>query len=213
MSSQEDQGQLFGLFPTPLKRLERLLDDALVEQLVEHFAQRAQQRNHGSERLTHSQPVVPEEHPSLEQLNRLVLPHVSEFGALLLGERLEWLIKEMWVNVLETGGRQSMHNHANSFVSGVIYLSESHRSANTVFIKAPGGSDFVFSNANARARLGPYNADKWVSPNPRPGDVVLFPSYLLHEVPVNQGPRRVSLAFNAIPQRLDSWGYTLTLSR
>jgi hypothetical protein len=37
--------------------------------------------------------------------------------------------------------------------------------------------------------------------------VLLFPSFLLHEVPVNQGERRLTLAFNAIPQRLDAWGY------
>jgi hypothetical protein len=43
--------------------------------------------------------------------------------------------------------------------------------------------------------------------------MLLFPSYLLHEVPINRGGRHVSLAFNAIPNRLDSWGYTLTLSR
>ena len=34
---------------------------------------------------------------------------------------------------------------------------------------------------------GPYNADKWISPAPSPGDLVLFPSYLLHAVPPNEG--------------------------
>jgi hypothetical protein len=82
-----------------------------------------------------------------------------------------------------------------------------------VFLKAPGGTDFVFNNVNARAKLGPYNAGKWVSPDPTPGDLVLFPSYLLHEVPTNTGDRRITLAFNAIPNRLESWGYTLSLSR
>jgi hypothetical protein len=31
--------------------------------------------------------------------------------------------------------------------------------------------------------------------------------YVLHEVPANAGARRVTLAFNAIPHRLDTWGY------
>jgi hypothetical protein len=39
--------------------------------------------------------------------------------------------------------------------------------------------------------------------------MVLFPSYLMHAVPPNQGARRISLAFNAIPARLDSWGYSI----
>ena len=131
----------------------------------------------------------------------------------MFGENLSWSIKEIWGNVLEQGGRQTLHNHANSFVSGILYLTPSHPSANTVFVKSPGGQDFVLNNTNARAELGPYNAGKWVSPDPSPGDMILFPSYLLHEVPTNQGGRRISMAFNAIPNRLDSWGYTLSLTR
>ena len=42
--------------------------------------------------------------------------------------------------------------------------------------------------------------------------MILFPSYLLHEVPRNQGDQRITLAFNAIPDRLDSWGYTIGLT-
>ena len=33
-------------------------------------------------------------------------------------ELASWSVKEMWVNVLDTGGHQAMHNHANSFISG-----------------------------------------------------------------------------------------------
>jgi ectoine hydroxylase-related dioxygenase (phytanoyl-CoA dioxygenase family) len=51
---------------------------------------------------------------------------------------------------------------------------------------------------------------EWISPAPDPGDVVLFPSYLMHAVPTNPGPRRISLAFNAIPTQLDSWGYRIS---
>ena len=45
-----------------------------------------------------------------------------------------------------------------------------------------------------------------------PGDMVLFPSYLMHAVPPNAGERRVTLSFNAIPTRLDSWGYIIGFS-
>ena len=71
---------------------------------------------------------------------------------------------------------------------------------------------FIFRNDHARVTPGPFSADKWVSPSPQPGDLVLFPSYLMHAVPPNAGARRVSLAFNAIPMRLDSWGYTVGFS-
>jgi uncharacterized protein (TIGR02466 family) len=139
----------------------------------------------------------------------LITPKLAEFGALLFGERLAWSLKEMWVNVLDTGGRQAMHNHANSFASGVVYLTATHPAAQTVFMKSPGGTDFIFKNDHAAMTPGPYNADKWVSPAPEPGDLVLFPSYLMHAVPPNPGERRITLSFNAIPARLDSWGYAI----
>ena len=60
--------------------------------------------------------------------------------------------------------------------------------------------------------LGPFNADKWVAPAPTPGDLLLFPSHLLHEVPANRGAERITLAFNAIPHRLDAWGYAIEFS-
>jgi predicted 2-oxoglutarate/Fe(II)-dependent dioxygenase YbiX len=59
---------------------------------------------------------------------------------------------------------------------------------------------------------GPFNSEKWISPEPKPGDLVLFPSYLMHAVPPNAGERRITLAMNAIPSRLDSWGYTIKFS-
>jgi uncharacterized protein (TIGR02466 family) len=123
-----------------------------------------------------------------------------------------WSLKEMWVNVMEPGGRQAMHNHANSFISGVIYLTPVHPEARTVFMKSPGGVEFSFKNDHAGVVTGPYNADKWVSPETHPGDVVLFPSYLMHAVPMNTGERRISMAFNAIPVALDSWGYRIGFS-
>ena len=55
-----------------------------------------------------------------------------------------------------------------------------------------------------------YSADKWISPAPDAGDVALFPSYLMHAVPPNAGETRITMAFNAIPTRLDSWGYAIT---
>ncbi|MGJ7512570.1 putative 2OG-Fe(II) oxygenase [Variovorax sp. GT1P44] len=56
-----------------------------------------------------------------------------------------------------------------------------------MFIKSPGGNDFAFRNDHAQTARGPYSADKWISPAPDLGDMVLFPNYLLHAVPPNPG--------------------------
>ena len=203
---------VIGLFPIPFLRLPRLLPQPLVDGLVAHFSRLALQDNSSSANLSHTALLKPSDSPLLVQVAALLAPKLDDFGGLMFGERLGWSLKEMWVNQLEPGGRQAMHNHANSFISGVLYLTPTHASSRTVFMKSPGGTDFAFRNDHAAMTPGPYSADKWVSPQPEPGDGVLFPSYLMHAVPPNAGTLRITLAFNAIPARLDSWGYSVGFS-
>ena len=204
--------EVISLFPTPFLRAPGTLPQELVQGLVSHFGSQAVETNKSSARLSHTRTLQPGESPLLVEVAARVTPRIAEFGALLFGERMGWSVKEMWVNFLDTGGHQAMHNHANSFVSGIVYLTPTHASSRTVFMKSPGGTDFVFRNDQAKTTPGPYSADKWVSPAPEPGDVLLFPSYLMHAVPPNPGALRITLAFNAIPTRLDSWGYTVSFA-
>ncbi len=204
--------EIIPLFPIPFMRAAAVLGRPLVADLIEHFSSLATRDNNSSARLAHTRMLRPGDSPLFIQTAALLTPKLGDFGVQLFGERLGWSLKEMWVNVLDTGGHQAMHNHANSFISGVVYLTPTHSSAQTVFMKSPGGTDFLFRNDHAGTTPGPYSADKWISPAPQPGDVALFPSYLMHAVPPNQGERRITLAFNAIPSRLDSWGYVTQFS-
>lgn len=201
--------QVIGLFPTPLLRVERLVPAPLVDVLSARIVTAHRELNAKSAALSHTAMVAPDADPDLARLAALVTPRVIDFGSLLFGENLAWQIKEIWTNVLETGGQQSIHSHANSFVSGVVYLTPCHPSTHTVFHRAMGGTEYVFSNFNSRSRIGPFNGSKWVLPAVNPGDLVLFPSYVLHEVPRNEGGRRMTIAFNAVPDRLESHGYTI----
>ena len=203
---------IVGLFATPFMRVKGALPVRLVDDLVQHFGTRAVQGNNTSPRLSHTEMLRPGDSPLFIEAAQLITPKLVEFGALLFAERIGWSVKEMWVNLLDTGGHQAMHNHANSFVSGVVYLTPTHPDAQTVFMKSPGGIDFAFRNDHAGTTPTPYSADKWISPRPDPGDLVLFPSYLMHAVPPNPGERRITMAFNAIPTRLDSWGYAVQFS-
>jgi uncharacterized protein (TIGR02466 family) len=209
---QSMQDELIGIFPTPIMRARATLGKSLVAGLVEHFSQHAICDNNSSAKLSHTRLLQPDDSPLLIDVASLLTPKLVEFGTALLGERMGWSIKEMWVNLLDNGGHQAMHNHANSFISGVVYLTPTHPGSQTVFMKSPGGTDFKFKNDHAGVTPNPFNADKWVSPAPQPGDVILFPSYLMHAVPHNQGEQRITLAFNAIPERVDSWGYVVRFS-
>jgi uncharacterized protein (TIGR02466 family) len=202
--------EVIGLFPTPVLRVQGALPRALVDGLVAHFSTLAVRDNNTSPKLSHTDMLKPSDSPLFVEAAARLTPRLAEMGALLFGQQLGWSVKEMWVNVLQTGGHQAMHNHANSFISGIVYLTPTHPGSQTVFMKSPGGTDFAFRNDNAGCTHGEFNADKWISPAPEPGDLILFPSYLMHAVPPNEGARRITMAFNAIPTRLDSWGYAVS---
>jgi uncharacterized protein (TIGR02466 family) len=204
--------EIYRLFPIPFMRARGTLSQQLVANLVEHFTRQANSDNNSSTNLSHTKMLKPKDSPLFAKAADLIAPKLVDYGAQLMGERMRWLMKEMWVNVMDTGGRQAMHNHANSFVSGVVYLTPTHPGSQTVFMKSPGGTDFLMKNDHAGATPTEFSADKWISPAPEPGDLVLFPSYVMHAVPPNQGERRITLSFNAIPAQLDSWGYVVRLS-
>lgn len=186
-----------------------LLSPELVAAAVAAIRDAPIEKNLRSDQLFHTQISDPRHNKLFEQLSELAIPKLADFGALLFGERLQWTIKEMWTNVLEPGGSQALHSHANSFASGVFYLTPSHPGSRTVFVRPPGGFEFSFRHHTRSAAVGPFNAGKYVVPEAEPGDLILFPSYLYHEVPKNQGDVRVTVALNAIPDRLDCWGYQI----
>ena len=205
--------EVIGLFPTPLMRVERLLDEASVDAYARRIKALQKTKNAKSKLLCHTEIVDPDAEEQFSRLGNVVHDQLAQFGTVLFGQELRWSVKEMWFNVMETGGFQSIHAHANSFISGVLYLTRPHPSSRIVFTKSLGGTDFVFNNFNGKAKVGPYNGLKWFLPEISPGDLILFPSYLLHEVPHNQGGQRLSIAFNAIPDRLESAGYTIRFSK
>lgn len=203
---------LFELFPTPVLWCSGLIPLPIIDSLSNEIIVLNMHRNANSNELRHTSILSDKNSEVIKDLSALIIPEITRLGVSLFGEELEWRIKEIWFNVMDQGGSQSVHNHANSFISGIIYLTPSHASANTIFYKNLGGRDFVISNSNERILTGATNAEKWICPTPHPGDMALFPSFLMHEVPVNRGARRVTIAFNAIPTRLDSWGYSLNMT-
>jgi len=206
------QAEVIDIFPVPIMRAPGALPPSLVAGLVEHFSAQAMQENNASDNLVHTAMLRPSDSPLLIEAASLLAPWVVEFGTLLFGERLGWSLKEMWVNVMGRGGRQAMHNHANSFISGVVYLTPTHPESRTMFMKSPGGIEYSFKNDHEGVETNAYNAEKWISPQPQVGDLVMFPSYLMHAVPPNKGDIRITMPFNAIPTRLDSWGYKIAFS-
>ncbi|MCG7990850.1 MAG: 2OG-Fe(II) oxygenase family protein [Candidatus Thiodiazotropha lotti] len=197
-----------GLFPIPVMRVEKVFNDSELDALQDVIDSSPKIANAKTDLLTHTEPLGSNDIDQLGDLNERLQDYFRDFGFLLFGENLRWTIKELWMNVSVTGGAQLIHTHANSLITAVIYLTDVHPSARIIFHKPMGGTNFVFSNSHENSTTTPYNAERWMPDEVNRGDMVFFPSHLLHAVPPNQGDQtRISIAMNALPERLKSWDY------
>ena len=95
-----------------------------------------------------------------------------------------------WTNVNETGSNNIFHSHyrADADLSGVYYVQGS----NTGLIR--------FATHEQMYRMIPNHMPhaNMIAHQPSDGDVLCFPSYLLHDVDINRSNRqRITIAFNA----------------
>ena len=112
-------------------------------------------------------------------------------------EDTDFFITTSWVTKCTPNSSSHRHNHQNALYSGVLYFQE--------------GEDFGgirFSNENLMPQQillkeptewNLLNSSSWVI-KPAPNEVVIFPSYLFHQVLSYEGTSiRKSLAFNIVP--------------
>ncbi len=99
------------------------------------------------------------------------------------------LMSEMWVNILEEGGAHGSHIHPLSVLSGTYYPVVSEKDAPIIF-EDPRSS---FKMASPRTKKDSSH----VAYAPSTGSVILFESWLRHEVPFQRhNLPRPSISFN-----------------
>jgi uncharacterized protein (TIGR02466 family) len=134
--------------------------------------------------------------PTFAALERLLDARVARFARTLefdlAGRALA--MTDCWVNVMGRGAAHGLHLHPLSTISGTYYVATPPRSAGLKF-EDPRLERYMAApprRSNARRARRP-----WVLMPARSGGVVLFESWLRHEVPPNlAGGERVSISFN-----------------
>jgi uncharacterized protein (TIGR02466 family) len=100
-------------------------------------------------------------------------------------------ITQSWLNYTENNQYHHKHNHFNSLVSGVLYINSDEKYDKINFYKDSYQSIKLDIKENNL-----FNSESWWFPV-KTGDIILFPSSLLHMVSIKQGDNtRISLAFN-----------------
>jgi uncharacterized protein (TIGR02466 family) len=134
--------------------------------------------------------------PTFATLRKLLQPHLSRFTRSvewdLRGRKL--LMTDCWVNIMPHQVVHSLHLHPLATVSGTYYVQ--------VPTDAPGLKfedprlDRFMAAPPRKSVCKPHNR-QWVTLNATAGQVVLFESWLRHEVTANtRRQERVSVSFN-----------------
>lgn len=134
--------------------------------------------------------------PTFAQLERLVQRHVARYVhalALDLTDRT-LAMTDCWINLMPPGVVHSLHLHPLATISGTYYVRTPTGSA-PLKLEDPRLDRFMAAPPK-RADAPPHRRP-WVSLPARAGQVVLFESWLRHEVPPHRGRgERVSISFN-----------------
>ena len=100
-------------------------------------------------------------------------------------------ITQSWLNYTEKNQYHHKHTHPNSLVSGVFYVN-CHQEHDKIKF-------FNYDHKMIKLEVkdwNVWNSESWSFPV-KTGDIVLFPSSLIHMVETKQGDNtRISLAFN-----------------
>ena len=136
---------------------------------------------------------LPVRDPAFGDLKRLLTRHAAAFA-----KELAWDTKpkldSLWVNLLKSGGHHTAHIHPHSIISGTFY------------VEAPPGSGAIrfedprlpmMMAAPQRRADAPEQLKSFVTIDPRPGLLLLWESFLRHEVrPGTAKSDRLSISFN-----------------
>lgn len=127
--------------------------------------------------------------PRFEALRRRLDKHVKAFARALpydlAGCKLA--ITDCWANVMPAGVVHSLHLHPTSFISGTYYVA----------VPKGAGALKVEDPRLSRLMAAPPAVGAHVSVTAKAGDVLLFESWLRHEVPpAHYSGERISISFN-----------------
>ena len=139
---------------------------------------------------------LPWRFPIFGDLVKVLDAHVTAFAEDLQfdldGRELK--LEDIWINILPEGGMHSSHIHPHSVISGTTYVAMPE---GTSAIKFEDPRSAMMMAAPVRIRQARREMRSFISAAPAVGDVLLWESWLRHEVPMNMAEEdRISLSFN-----------------
>jgi uncharacterized protein (TIGR02466 family) len=136
---------------------------------------------------------LPRRDPAFADLAKLLNRHALAF-ARDSGWQVKPKLDSLWVNLLKGGGHHSAHIHPHSIISGTLYVEVPKESGALAFEdpRLP-----MMMAAPPRTPEAPEELRTIIKIEPRPGLLLLWESWLRHEVLAGAGRgERLSISFN-----------------
>lgn len=131
---------------------------------------------------------LPRRDPAIADLAKRLNRHAVKFAdAAAFDSARRPRLDSLWVNLLKAGGHHSGHIHPHSTVSGTFY------------VEVPAGSGAIrFEDPRLPLMMSaPPRESSFVTVEPRPGLLLMWESWLRHEVLPGRGRgERLSISFN-----------------
>jgi uncharacterized protein (TIGR02466 family) len=139
---------------------------------------------------------LPWRFPIFADLEKTLDKHVAAFctdlGFDLQGKKLK--CGSFWINILPQGGMHASHIHPHSVISGTTYVA---MPKGTSALKLEDPRLPMMMHAPLRIRKAAQELQSFVYVKPAVGEVLLWESWLRHEVPMNMSEEeRISVSFN-----------------
>ena len=104
------------------------------------------------------------------------------------------VLEDIWINILPEGGIHTSHIHPHSVVSGTTYV-KMPEDASALKLEDPRSQ--MMMAAPTRIKDAREEMRQFIYVKPDVGDVLLWESWLRHEVPMNMSEEdRISVSFN-----------------
>lgn len=128
----------------------------------------------------------------VESLDQHVAAFAKDLDFDLDGRALK--LEDLWINILPEGGMHASHIHPHSVISGTTYVSMPE---GTSALKLEDPRSAMMMAAPIRIKEARRELKPFIYMKPDVGDVLLWESWLRHEVPMNMAEEeRISVSFN-----------------
>ena len=139
---------------------------------------------------------LPWRFPIFADLVKVLDAHVAAFAQDLEfdldGKELK--LEDIWINILHEGGMHASHIHPHSVISGTTYVAMPD-GASALKLEDPRSARMMA--APVRRKDARQELRTFIYAKPVVGDVLLWESWLRHEVPMNMSEDdRISVSFN-----------------